>query len=262
MDLTSYIDQLSDGNSLESLENLDTNTEHFVRMGLPMSEARRKAASMSIGSSKGVSVTGSNADKYGNAALFDITITRNTATIAAVLPVPVFGAIDQFGKYSQSLGGYLPDGVTLTSVVNTNGAFVFTYTDGTHTDTITITCSQIAYASFVNSTLSDVMAIRAIRYKINSDAQLSNFSNQFTIVKKSLYGAKKQDNIPVASYLSPNQFLRDTIDIGNVNEGRGNVTTLDKETSIVIGMNAAAFSITQSVFISAFNKLNAESRLS
>lgn len=259
MDLTSYIDQLSEGGSLESLENLDTNTEHFVRMGLPMSEARRKAAS--IGSSKNVSVTGRNADKYGSAALFDVTITRNTATISAVLPVAIFGAIDQYGKYAQSLGGYLPDGVSLTSVTNVNGAFVFTYTDGTHTDTITITCSQIAYASFVNSTLSDVMAVRAIRYKINSDAQLSNFSNQFTIIKKSLYGPKKQDNIPVGSYLSPTQFLRDTIDIGNVNAGESNVTTLDKETSIVIGMNAGAFSVTQSIFVSAYNKLNAESRL-
>lgn len=261
MDLTSYIDQLSEGNSLESLENLDANTEHFVRMGLPMSEARRKAASMTIGSSSKTSVTGSNADKYGAAALFDITITRNSANLAEKLPVPIFGAIDQYGKYAQSLGGYLPSGITLESVTNTNGNFVFTYTDGTDTDTITVTCSQIAYASFLNSTLSDVMAIRAIRYKINSDAQLSNFSNQFTIVKKSLYGAKKEDNIPVASYLSPNQFLRDTIDIGNVNEGRGNVTTLDKETSIVVGMNAASFSVTQSIFVSAFNKLNAESRL-
>ena len=261
MDLNSYIDQLSAGNSLESFESLEANTEHFVRMGLPMGEARRKAVEMSKGSSSKTHVLGTNADKYGNAALFDVTITRNAATIAAVLPVPLFGAIDQYGNYSQSLGGYLPAGVTMSGVTNTAGNFVFTYTDGTHTDTITVTCSQIAYASFINSTLSDVMAIRAIRYKINSDAQLSNFSNQFTIVKKSLYGAKKQDNIPVASYLSPNQFLRDTIDIGDVTSAHGNVTTLDKETSLVIGMNAAAFSVTQSLFVSAFNKLNAESRL-
>ena len=155
----------------------------------------------------------------------------------------------------------MPAGVTLESVTNTGGNFVLSYTDGTHHDTVTLTCSQIAYASFLNSTISDVMAVRAIRYKINSDAQLSNFSNQFTIVKKSLYGAKKQDNIPVSSFLSPTQFLRDTIDIGDVNSGQGDVTTLDKETSFVVGMNAGAFSITTSIFINGFNKLNAESRL-
>lgn len=261
MDVNEYIDQMGEGSNLESLENLEMTTEHFVRLGMPLSQARAKAIEATKGSAINRAVTGAGADKYNASAQFSIKIVRNSANIAEILPVPLFGAIDLQGKYAQSLGGYMPAGVSLESVANINGVLRFTYTDGTDTDTIDITCSQIAYASFVYSTLTDVMSIRAIRYKINSDAQLSNFSNQFTIVKKSLFGKKDSDDINVTSYQDPTQFLKDVIDIGDVRNVASVVTSVDKETSIVVGMNAGAFSIELSTFVAKFNKLNATSRL-
>jgi hypothetical protein len=263
MDLMDFIDQAADGANLEHLENLEATTEHLVRdLGMSIPQARQKAAQiLSKGSASNQMTFGKSAAKAGAAAQFNLKITRNSANIAAILPVPLFGAMDREGKYVQSLGSYMPSGVTLESVANVNGNYVFTYTDGTHTDTITVTCNEIAYASFVLATITDVMSIRAIRYKINSDAQLSQFQNTFASFKKSLFGKREDDTIDVQSNIGPMQYRPDVADIGVVNSPDSVVATVDKDSSLVIGVNAASFSFNLSMFVNRFNKLNAASRL-
>lgn len=267
MNVEQYLETLSQGGNLESLEAFDETVENFVKIGYKMPEAKRMAvASMkeTIGSSRGVNPVGRGADKYGAAAQFDIKVTRNTGNINRVLPVALFGAIDYEGNYSAVLGTYLPSGVSVT-VAKTSGNMVFTYTEGAATDTITVTCSQVAYNSFLQATITDVMSVRAIRYTLTDNTQLTNFDNIFAFVKRSLYGSDKRDNISVTSYREPNQYQSGIIDIGNVKDGNSNVTTIDKETSLVIGMNdllaSGAFTATLSLFVNAYNKLNASSRL-
>jgi hypothetical protein len=262
MNIENYLDNLSNGDNLESLENFDETTAHFLKMGHRMSEAKRMAA-QTLGSAKGGSVMGKGADKYGAAAQFDIKVTRNSGNINRTLPVALFGAIDLEGAYAAVLTS-LPSGVSC-SVANVGGNLVFTYTEGAAVDTITVTCNQIAYASFVKATITDVMSIRAIRYSIADTTQLTNFDNLFQVVKRSLFGADKRDNITVSSYRSPNQQQNNIIDIGDVRATSGEVTRVDKETSIVIGLNdlggSGAYSINLSMFVAEYNKLNASSRL-
>ena len=269
MNVEQYLDTLSQGGDLESLEAFDSTVENFVRLGHNMPNARKMAVRAMkgeerIGASKNVAVMGNGADKYGAAAQFDIRVTRNTGAINRVLPVALFGAIDFEGNYSAVLGTYLPSAVTYT-VAKSGGNMVFTYTEGAATDTITVTCSQVAYNSFLQSTITDVMSVRAIRYTLTDTTQLSNFDNLFAVVKRSLYGSDKRDNISVTSYREPNQFQSGIIDIGDVKNGGSNVLTIDKETSVVIGMNdtlaSGAFTATLSLFVNSYNKLNASSRL-
>jgi hypothetical protein len=269
MNVDQYLDTLSQGGDLESLEAFDSTVENFVRLGHSIPSARKMAVRAMkgeerIGASKGVAVMGNGADKYGAAAQFDIRVTRNSGNINRTLPVALFGAIDFQGNYSAVLGTYLPSAVTYT-VAQSAGNMVFTYTEGVAVDTITVACSQVAYNSFLQATITDVMSVRAIRYTLNDNTQLSNFDNIFAVVKRSLYGSDKRDNISVTSYREPNQFQSGIIDIGDVKNGASNVLTIDKETSIVLGMNdligTTAFTATLSLFVNAYNKLNASSRL-
>lgn len=269
MNVEQYLETLSQGGDLESLEAFDSTVENFVRLGNSLPNARKMAVramkgTETIGAASGVKVMGAGADKYGAAAQFDVKVTRNTGNINRVLPVALFGAIDYEGNYSAVLGTYLPSGVTV-AVAKSSGNMVFTYTEGVATDTITVTCSQVAYNSFLQATITDVMTVRAIRYTLTDTTQLTNFDNIFAVVKRSLYGSDKRDNISVTSYREPNQFQSGIIDIGDVKNGSSNVTSIDKETSIVIGMNdtlaSGAFTATLSLFVNSYNKLNASSRL-
>lgn len=269
MTVEQYLETLGQGGNLESLEAFDNTVENFVRVGHSLPNARKMAVSAmkgreTIGASSQVKVMGSGADKYGAAAQFDIKVTRNSGNINRVLPVALFGAIDFEGGYSAVLGTYLASGVTV-AVAKVSGNMVFTYTEGAAVDTITVTCSQVAYNSFLQSTITDVMSVRAVRYTITDSTQLTNFDNIFAVVKRSLYGSDKRDNISVTSYREPNQFQSGIIDIGDVKNGSSNVTTIDKETTLVIGMNdlgaSGAFTATLSLFVNSYNKLNASSRL-
>jgi hypothetical protein len=269
MNVEQYLETLSQGGDLESLEAFDNTVENFVRLGHSMPSAKQMAVramkgNEKIGASKNTSAFGSGADKYGAAAQFDVKVTRNTGNINRVLPVALFGAIDFEGNYSAVLGTYLPSGVSVT-VAKSAGNMVFTYTEGVANDTITVTCSQVAYNSFLSATITDVMTVRAIRYTLTDTTQLTNFDNIFAVVKRSLYGSDKRDNISVTSYREPNQFQSGIIDIGDVKNASSNVTSIDKETSLVIGMNdtlaSGAFTATLSLFVNSYNKLNASSRL-
>lgn len=270
MTVEQYLETLSQGGNLESLEAFDNTVENFVRAGHSISNAKQmavramKGTRETIGAASAVKVMGAGADKYGAAAQFDVKVTRNSGNINRVLPVALFGAIDYEGNYSAVLGTYLPSGVTV-AVAKTSGNMVFTYTEGAAVDTITVTCSQVAYNSFLQATITDVMTVRAIRYTLTDNTQLTNFDNIFAVVKRSLYGSDKRDNISVTSYREPNQFQSGIIDIGDVKNGSSNVTSIDKETSIVVGMNdlgaSGAFTATLSLFVNSYNKLNASSRL-
>lgn len=269
MTVEQYLETLSQGGNLESLEAFDNTVENFVRVGHSLPSAKKMAvqamkSSERIGASASTAVMGKGADKYGAAAQFDVKVTRNTGNINRTLPVALFGAIDFEGNYSAVLGTYLPSGVSVT-VAKTSGNMVFTYVEGAATDTVTVTCSQVAYNSFLQATITDVMSVRAIRYTLTDTTQLTNFDNIFAVVKRSLYGSDKRDNISVTSYREPNQFQSGIIDIGDVKNGSSNVTTIDKETSLVIGMNdlgaSGAFTATLSLFVNSYNKLNASSRL-
>lgn len=250
-----YLNDLGNGGNLESFENFDANVEHLVRTGYSMTDARRLAKT--IGSSRGQSALGKNAGAgNGVAAQFDLTITRNSTTINAALPIVLFGVIDLESAYSQVINT-LPAGVTLTSVVNTAGSYVFTYSDGTHTDTITITCAQTPYAGFLRATQTDTMSIRAYRIAVSSTDAVDQFNYAMQHVKRSLFGADKRDSLTPSTYISPDQYLATRVDIGDVKSGSSHVASIDKETSIQVLVKKQAFNFTLSVFVNRFDKLNA-----
>ena len=244
------MNELAAGDSFESFENFDENVETLVKQGHSITNAKRIAAQVAASTKP----LGKGAGQ-GAAAQFDVIVTRNTATINAALPVALFGIVDLEGAYRSVLNN-LPAGVTLTSVTNSNGNIIFTYADGAgHTDTITITCNQIAYASFIRASQTDPMVVKAIRYIVASNA-LDQFSQNFQFVKRSIFGNDDRMNVTPTTYLSPDQFQQNRVDMGNV-KGSEVFATLDKETSINIGVLNAATSFTLSFFISAYDKLNA-----
>jgi len=250
-----YLMSLGNGSNLESFENFDANVEHFIRLGHGMNEAQRLAKT--VGSARGASALGKNAGAgHGVAAQFDLTITRNSININAALPIVLFGVIDLESAYSQVINT-LPAGCVLTSVVNTGGSYIFTYTSGANVDTITITCAQTPYAGFLRATQTDTMQVRAYRIAVSSTDAVDQFNYAMQHVKRSLFGADKRDSLTPSTYVSPDQYLATRVDIGDVKSGSSHVSSLDKETSIQVLVKKQVFNFTLSVFVNRFDKLNA-----
>lgn len=185
------------------------------------------------------------------AASFDIVITRVSANLAMALPIPLFGSIHLDAKYQSVMGGYLPNGITISSVaINSTGSLVFSLTDGTSTDTIRIDCVQVPYITFINALNFSAMRLTKVKYAISNTAYLTQFSQIFETYAKGIFGTHSGVPISVASTNDPrsqNLAVREidqNIDINN-------------ETSVIIGVvNQASFSVTISSFVQQFNRTN------
>lgn len=83
--------------------------------------------------------------------------------------------------------------------------------DGTVPDPVgTISCKEIAYASFFQASGITAFNVAWFRYTVTSDAQIDNIITWF---QKSMAGGVKQNPISPRSYFDPNQFQAKTIDI-------------------------------------------------
>jgi hypothetical protein len=252
----------------ENFENLDKQVETLVKQGHSPAVATKavyKNAIKNVGAAAtGKSIIGIAAANGGSDAEFDITITRLTSAVlsggvAAVLPVPIFGAADFQSAYNQVLNT-LPVGVSISGIALVAGNCQITYTDGTHSDIVVISCSQYPYASFLYSMYTNLFRIGAIRYTVFDTTQLTQYNNQFQIIKRGMFGTDKRDKINVLSYKKPEQFQNGIVDIGTVGNmlPDARMVNIDQETTLVIGCNASAgFSFNLSMFLSAYSKHNA-----
>jgi len=232
-----FLEKLAMGESLESLENL------------ALSKAHQRNDVQLFGKGAGSSV----------AAQFDIKVTRNSGTIDKPLPFALFGILDLEQAYKAVLN-MLPGDVTC-SVSQSGGNVVFTYVSGGNTDTITVSCSNFPYTSFIKATLVDLFTIRAIRMSISDTTQTGNFDNPLILVRRSIFGKDERDSLVPSSYIDPKNFKDNRVDIGDVRNSSSHVMSIDKEISLVYSLNdtmaSGAYTLNFSVFVNKFEKHNA-----
>ena len=190
----------------------------------------------------------------GDFAQFDIKITRITNTITETLPVAIFGAMADFNDYNRVLNPLLPAGVTL-SILREPNKYRFKFQSGSNIDFIEVECQQTPYPSLVKASQFDLLKVAGVRYSISNASNTSQFSNSIIIDERSIFGAKKQNEITPSSFVSPDQFQSGIVDIPQAFE-------TDKETTIITSIgNFSNFSITLSMFVAKWTKYNAKNVL-
>jgi hypothetical protein len=196
----------------------------------------------------------------GAAASFTITAKRITSRINEVLEAPIFGVIDRYSGFKKVLN--LPAGVTVKQIdygIDKGALFaeklVIVYTDGTFDDSIEITCQQNPYPILLEATRTDILRAQGVRLSLSDATAVSQFSEQFNVVKRSMTGRAVNDSLTPDQYKQPTQFQTGIVDLPVS-------LTIDKETTITQGMIPQAnFAISFSFFAAQFDKYNAQNEL-
>lgn len=185
----------------------------------------------------------------GEFAQFDIKINRVSNNINQPLPVAIFGALADANNYQQVLLPLSPDNSTL-SITRTGTTFRFTYTVGSNTDHIDVTCQQTPYPALVRASQFDLLKIAGIRYSLSNAANTVQFNNAIIIDERSIFGGKRQNEITPSTYVSPDQFQSGIVDITQGFE-------TDKETTVITSISPFSnFSINLSLFVAKWTKYN------
>lgn len=187
---------------------------------------------------KSSTLTGAIRAGYAKAT-FAVKVTRNSFNINATLPVEIFNVIDIYAD-NATIKRYLPAGVVLASsnVDATRTNWVFTFQQGNVTDTVTVSCAELAYNKLVLATQSDLMRIGSILYKISDQNQQQQFSAPFTVVEQTLFGKGKENPLTITNFINPRDFRLDTVNLRVSMD-------IDKQTGFVMGMTYPTGQITQ-----------------
>lgn len=182
------------------------------------------------------------------AATFDILIERLSNEIDSILPVPVFGVLDNESDWIEILNQFLPPGVTYTVTRSADRKSLdFTFTSGGSNDIIRVSCNQFPYVSFLTAGLDSVFKLSQNKLEISDVAQVSQFSRPIHIFNRSMFGSDLSDTI------TPNQFKSD---LQNQNDMRtiNQIITIDKERTLCFLINPAKLVLTMTSFVQAYNK--------
>lgn len=240
------------------------NVEHFKKR-MPESQARGAAynklsakhgpkfkQAISQSQSKSGQRVGAN-PFYDAAAQFDITITRNSVNIPFALTVPLFASMHYNAKYLSIMGNFLPNGCSIQSIaVDPLGSVVFTilYSVTTLTDTITVSCTQVPYITFLAALNYNAMRLSKVRYAISDITKLTQFNQPFEVYSKTIFGKHNGNGVSLASNNDPKSLNTGVRDIDNSID-------VDNSTAIIIGMiNVAGFSVTLSSFVNSYNRIS------
>jgi hypothetical protein len=199
-----------------------------------------------------VSTMGASISPISSSAVFDISITRNTANIAATsLPVPLFGAIHFNARYNTIINQFLPAGITISGIaVSANGDVVISYTNGAVTDTVTISCNQIPYITFLDGSKLNAQRVSKTLYSISDVTQITQFNELFKTAEKTIYGKSGGNDLSLSSTNNP--YITN-FPVREVNQAY----SLNYETCLVISIKAvASFSVNLNMFIAKFNRTN------
>jgi hypothetical protein len=250
--LSALIDELrnEDLQGLESLETMDNNElSHYLRQvglnNLPTNEARALIRSMKPNAPAATMVDSFRAPV--SAAIFDITISRNSANIAASLPLPIFGVLDRESNYVEIISQDLPAGTVLTSIALTPSGkgLRFTYTSGLNVDSIDIECAQVPYVNILRAAQTSLLKMQQNKMQISDVTLQSQFSQKVGLVVNTIFGKNTSDSF------TPNQFKSD---LQNQNDIRTItwVADIDSETSLTFQVIPQVFSITWTSYIQKF----------
>jgi hypothetical protein len=190
-----------------------------------------------------------------SAANFGITVKRVTADLAVPLPFVLFGQQDSKNGYRQLLGGLLPAGITLTSVDIGEDAgqpdkAVFSYTDGTDTDTVEVTCGTYPYPSLLEASGSDQMRMSKIRLELSDSTKGAQFREDIRTKSNSPFGKNTENSINATAFRRPDQFQNGIVDLDAIFD-------IDKETSVISKiLPVVGFEYTWNSFVEKFIRSN------
>lgn len=188
------------------------------------------------------------------AATFTFKVKRLTDNIPnAVLPVPIFGYLGQNNQFADFINPLLPaGGYEIVVSFNTAGDMIITYNNITAslTDTVIVSCNEIAYKTFLQATGITKMVINKVRYDISDVTKLAQFSNNFLIAAKDLMGKYSSENVTPSTFKSPEQYQSGIVDLDISAQ-------IKPETCFVLGMgnNGANFTVTLTNFVSILDKV-------
>lgn len=193
-----------------------------------------------------------------SAAMFDLTIKRNSANIAADLPVPFFGALDYQSNYIEVISSYLPAGVTLYKdggapiEISPSGKglrFYFYQASTEAVDTLDVECAQVPYVNLLRATQGSLINLQQNKMTISDVSIQAQFSNSVYIYKNSIFGKDTTDSF------TPNQFKSD---LQNQNDIRTITTsyTVDQETSLLfLVKNVSGFQIGWTSYVEQYDTI-------
>jgi len=183
-----------------------------------------------------------------SAAVFTINVTRQSATIAQTLPVPIFGVLDQESDWIEIMGQFLVAGTTYTVARNADRKSLdFTYVNGGNDDIITVSVEEAPYVNLLIAGLDMVFRMQQIKMSISDVANQTQFQQAVNIFNRSPFGHNESDKF------TPNQYktdLQNQNDIRTINQ----LIDIDKQRTILVKMIAVAGSISFDTFIQAYEK--------
>lgn len=240
--------------SLENMSNLEMNNylKSVGMASLNPAEARGIIRSMKPNAGSMTMVNSFRAPV--SAAIFDLTITRNTAAIASALPVPIFGTLDYESNYVSIISQDLPTGCVLTSIAKSASGkgLRFTYTSGANVDYIEVECSQVPYVNLLRASQGSLLKLSQQKMQISDVTIQAQFSRKVQTTVNTIFGKNTSDSF------TPNQFKSD---LQNQNDIRTitAVTDIDQETTLSMLVNpTAAFTITYTAYVEKFETSRAK----
>lgn len=185
------------------------------------------------------------------AAQFTLNITRNSANIAAILPVPLFGILDKESSYKEIVAQSLPSGTTFSLAVSPTGKGIrYTYVNGGNTDTIDVECPQVPYVNLLRASQGSILTMTQNKMTIDDVANQSQFSQAVEIVHNTLFGKFTSDSF------TPNDYKSD---LQNQNDIRifTNIITIDQETTLLFQSIAEATGFSLTSFVHSYSTARA-----
>jgi len=146
-----------------------------------------------------------------------------------LIPYTLFGLTDFYGGYSAARLLYPPPAPWLPNQYVINGHMGIVFPAGVPTvpgdmvqaydDPVTnnvalvvIHCTNIAYGTFLNSFVSDLIKINQIRYIVPA-ANINQLQNTLTFAYQTLFGRLKTDSVDPRMYQTPADFQNQIADI-------------------------------------------------
>ena len=204
--------------------------------------ASRRSARM-IGSMKGIE------------GQVTIQITRNSYNIPYDLPVQVFNCLDGFcnnplvNKYLpnpdvQFLGGYV-------DATFTNFVFRYRRISTNLTDTVTVSCNEVAYVKLLFGMITDTFTVTGGTVKISDQDQTIQFDKPFVFSAQNILGRSDANPLNMGSFIRPDNFRKDIANIlisFPVNKQRGFIFT-----SAYISTAGVGYTLTTTFFLNLGN---------
>jgi hypothetical protein len=193
-----------------------------------------------------------NVSPISSSAVFDISVKRDTINIVGIsLPVPLFGAIHFNARYNTIINQFLPAGITISGIaVNANGDVIITYFNGAVSDTVTISCNQIPYITFLDGSKLNAQRVSKTLYSISDVTQITQFNETFKTAYKTIYGKNGGNDLSLSSTNNP--YITN-FPVREVTQAY----TLNYETCLILGIKAVAgFSVNLNMFIAKFERTN------